>query len=160
TGLGALLAAAVAWSIWGSIPTAAQGDGILLRQGGVADLVSNAAGQVETVTAKVGDVIKKGQAVARIRQDLLLRQIRDREAKLVYLERQRAALLHSADEQKRLRARDLAQQRADLERSIAAIEKDAALLQEKLAAQKSLLDAGLITKETFLATQQALNLKR
>lgn len=160
TGLGALLAAAVAWSVWGSIPTTAQGEGILLRQGGVSDLVMNATGQVEVVTVKVGDVIKRGQAVARIRQDPLIRQIRDSEARLADLKRQRDAVLRSADEQKRLRARDLAQQRADLERSIAASEKDTALLQEKLTAQKNLLDEGLITKETFLATQQALNLKR
>ena len=35
TGLGALLLAAIGWGIWGSIPTEAEGTGILLRQGGV-----------------------------------------------------------------------------------------------------------------------------
>ncbi|HVT18282.1 MAG TPA: NHLP bacteriocin system secretion protein [Thermoanaerobaculia bacterium] len=159
-GLGALLLAAIGWSVWGSIPTEAQGEGILLRRGGVSDLVSAAAGQVEEVLAKVGDVIEKGQPVAKIRQEPLLRQIHDSQAKLTDLRREYDALLRSADEQKRLRARDLEQQRADLERSIGALEKAVALLQERLGAQKSLLDEGLITKETFLTTQQALNSKR
>ena len=63
-GLGALLLAAVLWGIWGSIPTEAQGSGILLRQGGVSDLVANASGQVQEVLVGVGDTIEKGQPVA------------------------------------------------------------------------------------------------
>jgi HlyD family secretion protein len=160
TGLGALVLAAIAWGVWGSIPTEAQGEGILLRRGGVSDLVSAASGQVEEVLVRVGDVIAKNQPVARVRQDPLLRQIRDSQARLAALRREYDTLLRSADEQKRLRARDLGQQRADLERSIEALDKAVTLLQERLGAQKNLLDEGLITKETFLTTQQALNAKR
>ncbi len=160
TGLGALLLAALGWGIWGSIPSEAQGEGILLRQGGVSDLVSAANGQVTEVLVSVGDVIEKGQPVARIRQDALARQIQDNRAKLAALQGEYAALQRSADEQKRLRARDLAQQQADLERSIAAAEKDVALLRERVDAEKSLLDDGLITKQAFLTTQQSLNTKR
>ncbi|HSU82258.1 MAG TPA: NHLP bacteriocin system secretion protein, partial [Thermoanaerobaculia bacterium] len=87
-GLGALLLAAIAWGIWGSIPTEAQGDGILLRQGGISDLVSNAAGQVQEMLVGVGDVIEKGQPVARIQQDALLRQIADDRSKLTALRSQ------------------------------------------------------------------------
>ncbi|MEO6194090.1 MAG: NHLP bacteriocin system secretion protein, partial [Thermoanaerobaculia bacterium] len=81
TGIGALLLAAIGWGIFGSIPTTSQGDGILLRQGGISDLVSNAAGQVQEVLVGVGDVIEKGQPVARIQQDALLRQIADDRSK-------------------------------------------------------------------------------
>ena len=160
TGLGALLLAALGWGIWGSIPSQAQGEGILLRQGGVSDLVSVANGQVTEVLVSVGDVVEKGQPVARIRQDALVRQIQDNRAKQAALQSEYAALQRSAEEQKRLRARDLAQQQADLERSIAAAEKDVALLRERVDAEKSLLDDGLITKQAFLTTQQSLNTKR
>lgn len=160
TGLSALLLAALGWGIWGSIPSAARGEGILLRQGGVSDLVSAANGQVSEVLVGVGDVIEKGQPVARIRQDALSRQIQDNRSKQAALQAEYAALQRSAEEQKRLRARDLAQQRADLERSIEAAEKDVALLRERVDAQKNLLDDGLITKQTFLTTQQSLNAKR
>jgi HlyD family secretion protein len=160
TGLGALLVAALGWGIWGSIPSEARGEGILLRQGGVSDLVSAANGQVSEILVGVGDVIEKGQPVARIRQDALSRQIQDNRAKQAALQAEYAALQRSAEEQKRLRARDIAQQRADLQRSIEAAEKDVALLRERVEAQKSLLDDGLITKQTFLTTQQSLNAKR
>jgi len=159
-GLGALLLATVAWGIWGSIPTEAQGDGILLRQGGISDLVSNAAGQVQEMLVGVGDVIEKGQPVARIQQDALLRQIAGDRAKLAALRSQYEDAARISGQQKQLRARDLAQQRADLQRSIESLEKDVSLLRERLDAQQGLLNDGLITKETFLTTQQSLNAKR
>ena len=160
TGLGALLLAGLAWGIWGSIPSQAHGEGILLRQGGVSDLVSAANGQVAEVLVSVGDVIAKGQPVARIRQDSLIRQIRDNKSRQTALQSEYVTLQRSAGEQKRLRARDLAQQRANLERSIDALQKDVALLQERVAAQKNLLDDGLVTKQTYLTAQQDLNAKR
>ncbi|HET9210901.1 MAG TPA: NHLP bacteriocin system secretion protein [Thermoanaerobaculia bacterium] len=159
-GLGALLLAAVAWGIWGSVPTEAQGDGILLRQGGISDLVSNAAGQVQEMLVGVGDVIEKGQPVARIQQDALLRQIAGDRAKLADLRSQYEDAARVTGQQKQLRARDLAQQRANLQRSIESLEKDVSLLRERLDAQQGLLNDGLITKETFLTTQQSFNAKR
>ena len=160
TGIGALLLAAIGWGVFGSIPTVSQGDGILLRQGGISDLVSNAAGQVQEVLVSVGDVIEKGQPVARIQQDALLRQIADDRSKQAVLRSQYAEAVRIADQQKQLRARDLAQQRANLQRSIETLEKDISLLRERLDAQQGLLNDGLITKETFLTTQQSLNAKR
>jgi HlyD family secretion protein len=160
TGIGALLLAAIGWGVFGSIPTTSQGDGILLRQGGISDLVSNAAGQVQEVLVSVGDVIEKGQPVARIQQDALLRQIADDRSKQGVLRSQYAEAARIADQQKQLRARDLAQQRANLERSSESLEKDISLLRERLDAQQALLNDGLITRETFLTTQQSLNAKR
>lgn len=159
-GLGALLLAAVGWGIWGSIPTEAQGDGILLRQGGISDLVANAAGQVQEMLVGVGDVIEKGQPVARIQQDALLRQIADDRSKLALLRSQYEDAVRVSNQQKQLRARDLVQQRADLQRTIESLEKDVSLFRERLDAQQGLLNDGLITKETFLTTQQSLNAKR
>jgi HlyD family secretion protein len=160
TGLGALLLAAIGWGIWGSIPTESQGEGILIREGGVSSLVAAGSGQVEEVLVAVGDSIAKGQPVAKIRQDSLLRQIHDNTSKLAALRGELAAAVRSSGEQKRLRARDLAQQRANLQRSIEAAEKDVGLLREKVEAEQALLNDGLITKQAFVTTQQALNAKR
>lgn len=160
TGLSLLLAAGLGWGVWGSIPSTAQGEGILLRQGGVSELVAAAGGQVEEMLVGVGDVIEKGQPVARIRQDVLLRQIQDGRAKLEAEEGEVASLRRAAGEQKRLRGRDLAQERADLERTIAALTADLALLEERLLSEEALLKDGLITKQTLLSTQQLRNTRR
>jgi HlyD family secretion protein len=156
----ALVAAALGWGFFGSIPTEAPGAGILIRRGGVSDLVAAGSGQVSELLVAVGDTLVKGQPVARIRQEPLLRQIRDTRLKLAD---QRAAyqeMLHSTEEQKRLRVRELAQQRANLEGSIAALAKSVALLEEKVVAEQKLVAEGLMTKLAQLATQQSLNTSR
>ena len=158
--LGAILLASLGWGIWGTIPTEATGAGILLRRGGVSDVVTAAAGQMDEIQVKVGDVIAKGQPVARIRQDAIVRQIKDNEARLAALRSEFADAARTSEEQKRLRARDLAQQRANLQHSIETLEKDQALLAERMEAERKLLDDGLITKQAFLTTQQTLNQKR
>jgi len=158
--VGTLLAGALAWGIWGSIPTEATGEGILIRRGGVSDLVAPGTGQVEEILVQVGDVIAKGQPVATIRQEALNRQINDTRSKLASLRGEYQDLLRYAGEQKRLRERDLAQQRANLLRSIDTLEQDLGLLRERIDAEAKLLEDGLITKQAFLTTQQSYNAKR
>ncbi|MES1240551.1 MAG: NHLP bacteriocin system secretion protein [Acidobacteriota bacterium] len=155
--LGALLLAALGWAIFGSIPTEAGGEGILLRQGGVTSLVAAEQGQVEELLVSVGDVIAKGQVVARVRQQELLRQIQDSRDRLADVRAEYDDLRRYAGEQGRLRDRDLAQQRANLEQSVRSLEKEVELADDQVAAQRDLLKDGLVTKQTFLASEQHLN---
>ena len=156
-GLGAVIVASLGWAVFGSIPTEARGEGILLRRGGVSSLVAAEAGQVEELLVGVGDVIATGQVVARIRQEELLRQIQDSRDKLTDVRAEYRDLLRYAGEQRRLRERDLAQQRANLERSIRALEREVELARERVAVEQQLLADGLITKQTLLASEQRLN---
>lgn len=158
--LAALLAAGVAWGFAGTIPTEARGGGMLLRRGGVSDLVSAASGQVEEILVSVGDSVEKGQVVAKIRQDSLLRQIEEARSRREAVAQEYRDLLLFAEEQRRLSAQNLAQQRANLERSVATLERQGSLLEERIAAQRELLADGLITRQTLLTTEQELNQTR
>lgn len=158
-GAGAILAAALAWGFFGSIPTEAYGEGILIRQGGVAEVVATGSGQVEELLVAAGDPVVKGQPVARVRQEALLRQINDARATLDAAERERAELLRYAGAERGLRGRDLGQQRANLEQSIAALSRDLDLLKKREASEEALLADGLITRQTLLSTQQSINAK-
>ena len=157
TALGALLLTAVGWGVFGSIPTEATGEGILLRRGGVSNVVTAESGQVEEILVGVGDVIEKGQAVARIRQEELLRQIQDSRDKIAGVRGEYRDLLRFASEQERLRERDLAQQRANLQQNIRALEREVQIAEERIAVERDLLKDGLITKQTLLATEARLN---
>lgn len=158
--LGALLLSALGWGIFGSIPTKASGQGILIRQGGVSDVVATGSGQIEQMKVSVGDVLHAGQPVASVRQDPLLRQIQEGEAKLAQIKVDYQSLLAFAEEQRRLKARDRSQQKANLQQSIQRLEKDASLVTEKLAVRGKLLAEGLITKQSLLDTEQELNSTR
>ncbi len=82
------LAAAVAWSIIGSIPTRVPGEGILISAGGrVVDAVSAAGGRLASIDVVVGDHVSQGQAIARIVQTDV--EERQRSAAEVYRERER-----------------------------------------------------------------------
>ena len=155
--MGALLLTSLAWGIFGSIPTKASGEGILLRQGGVSSLVAAENGQVEEILVSVGDVIQKGQVVARIRQEELLRQIQASRDKLADARAEYQDLVRYAGEQRRLRDQDLAQQRTNLQRSVQALERQVELTRERMASERDLLKDGLITKQTLLASEQSLN---
>ncbi len=158
--LGALLAAGLVWGLVGSIPTLAAGEGIMLRRGGVMDLVATAGGQVDDVLVKVGDVIRKGQRVATVRQQGLLRQAEDLSARRAVADRELQELIRYTRGQTELKERELAEQRANLARTIAALEKNVQLLGERVAAEQKLVDDGLITRQTLLASEQALNAAR
>lgn len=155
--LGSLLVAALAWGVFGSIPTETSGEGILIRQGGVSNVVSAESGQVEEILVSVGDVIEKGQVVARVRQEELLRQIQDTRDKLADVRSEYQELLRYAGEQGRLRGRELEQQRANLQQSIRAYQREVELAQERVAAEQDLLKDGLITKQTLVTSEQRLN---
>lgn len=160
TAVGAILAAAITWGFVGTIPTEAQGEGILLRQGGVSDLVTLGQGQVEEVRLAVGDEVRKGQVVATLRQDELLRRIEDDRSRLADLREEYRDLERYAEEQRRLREQGLEQRRANLRRTIDTLERDLEILRERLEAERGLLDEGLVTRQTLLATEQEVNGKR
>lgn len=155
-----LILVTLGWGVLGSIPTNAFGEGILIRRGGVSDVVSAGSGQVEEVLVGVGDSIDKGQVVARIRQRGISRQIADNEARLAALREDYEHLKIYAQEQTRLSAGNEAQQRTGLERSITTLERQLQLLEENLKVQTELLNDGLITQQTILASEQQVNQTR
>lgn len=155
-----LILVAVGWGIWGSIPTNAFGEGLLIRRGGVSDLVSAGSGQVEELLVGVGDTIQRGQVVARIRQQGIERQITDNEARIAALQEDLANLEVYAREQIRLSRANEAQRRSSLERSIGTLERQLQILQENLEVQKELLGDGLITQQTILGSEQEVNATR
>ena len=68
---GGLMAWLLIWSVFGSIPTNVKGQGILLQRDGVlVNASSQASGILKRFTVKIGDVVKKGEPVAYIEQDM------------------------------------------------------------------------------------------
>ena len=73
--IGCILISAFAWGFLGSIPTKIMGHGILLKNGGVSSLQHHTSGQVIDVRFKLGDMVKKGDVVARIELPQLVEKI-------------------------------------------------------------------------------------
>ncbi len=153
--VGGLLLTAILWSFFGSIPTKVQGQGILVKSGGVFEVVSVGAGQVTDIAIQVGDDVQEGQVVARIAQPQLRERIQQARANLRELETQYAKVKQFGSKDLRLQSDYLGQQRANLEEGIAIAEERLGWLKEKIDSQENLLAEGLITKQALLSTKQA-----
>ena len=65
----------IIWSFVGSIPAKLEGTGILLNNAGVYSLNSESQGQITDVRFENGDMVKKGDIIARVDQPYLVEEI-------------------------------------------------------------------------------------
>ena len=162
-----LIFASLIWSIGGSIPSKVLGQGILIKQGGVFDIVSASNGQISDIAVAPGEFIEKGQTVTRIAQPEIVEQIRVEKSRLEEFERQEQNLSQFSSNDVRLQNRVIEQQRNNLASAIDISQKRLNSLKNKIGSQDRLLKQGLITKQQlettrqqFFATQQDIKQKR
>lgn len=84
----------VTWGFIGSIPTHVQAAGILkLRGGGIRQVVARGQAQLEEILVRVGDPVRAGQAVARLRNPELEEQVADAAQTVETLRRDRERMV-------------------------------------------------------------------
>lgn len=155
--LSALLLTAVVWGCVGRIPETVHGQGMLVKSGGVLQVVPSAGGRVTDIAVSVGDLVTAGQIVARVAQPELADQLNQALAKLADLRAERASSLAFGRRDLALQNAALAQQRSAAEQSVAAAEESQRWLEQKIVEQEKLAQQGLITKQTLLATREQFN---
>ncbi len=158
--LGALLVTGIAWGCLGSIPETVAGLGMLVKSGGVAQVVPATPGRVADVAVAVGDEVHEGQVVARIEQPDLANQLHQAKATLATLRDQHAQQLRRGVENVRLQGEFQDRQRLALTQGIEADEHALASLGEKLEAEQQLVAKGLLTRSSLLGTRQSFDATR
>lgn len=152
--LGLLLVTAVVWGFTGSLAENVGGRGMLVKSGGVLEVVSNAAGRVTDVALNPGDSVTAGQVVAWVAQPELFDNLQAARRKLEALridQRQNDAY---TDADAALQKRNLEHQRDNLVQSMNATKRSLDALAERVTSQEQLVRQGLITRATLLSTQQ------
>ena len=157
TGLGILVVTAVIWGVYGTIPTKVQGNGVLIKSGGVYDIESETAGKITAIYQKQGDIIKKGQITARVAQPELIEKIKKAREDIndLLLEKERVGAFSEKDLEMQRKA--ITQKKKMSLQAIENTQKDIKNLEEQLANQKDLFSQGLITKTNYLQTQQEID---
>lgn len=138
TALIGLIVVAIMWSIFGSIPTKVIGSAMLIKTGGVVEVSARSSGLITDVSVRAGDMVKRGQKIARIAQPDLLEQfnsLKARKAELLTKSQMSQALLQQKRE---------------------TLKSDNEALRRRLDDQRDLLKDGLITRQSLLTTQQQL----
>ncbi|MCG9966575.1 NHLP bacteriocin system secretion protein [Pelotomaculum terephthalicicum JT] len=85
--IGCILATSLLWGILGRVPLKVNGQGIIIKSFGMYNIAHPAGGQISDLRVSVGDVVKRGDVVARIEQPDLVTQINDLKAGLERLKK-------------------------------------------------------------------------
>lgn len=149
-----LLLATLVWASYGTSTTEVAGQGLLLRQGGVSQLVAPGIGEVEEVLAAVGDVLAEGQPVATLRQDAFLREVALAQARARELGERGRALERDTQEARRLLAERIAAERESLLAALPPLERNLEILEGQLAAEREVNTLRHRVATTRLALEQ------
>lgn len=181
--LSGLVSGAIIWSIWGRIPVTVSAQGILVRPDSIRTLQASASGRITQVEIEEGDVIQKGEIIARIDQyelSLELDQERDKLKELeqdqidaTTLEQQKTNVDRLAQTQQRLAFQNdlekapgksltlknqtltaLRKQQDGLRKNLAESEALLPILKERLEKRKQLRQQKVIVDDVLLQAQQ------
>src|SRR5262245_6110293 len=82
--------AATVWAVTAGLPTTAVGQAIIVRTGGVINVVARGAGVVRSIDVTVGGHVNANQVIARIGQPTLVDRLRGMQESVVELRAKRA----------------------------------------------------------------------
>ncbi|OQA79692.1 MAG: Colicin V secretion protein CvaA [bacterium ADurb.Bin243] len=159
----ALLAAALAiatgliWGVFGTISYKVSGTGMLIKTGGLFNISHDFTGKIIDIRVREGDFVKEGDVVARIDQSTTLNQIVDLREKIKNLVAQKEKTISYNSESNIKNIEYIDDEAKKLNDSIKSNTENLKILNEKLANQKTLVEKGLITKDTALSTKQQIN---
>jgi HlyD family secretion protein len=163
--VGLVIGAALVWSITGKLPTAVTGRGVLARPSHIVDSQTLAAGRLEVLNIKAGDVVKKGDVIGRIDQTDIRKQLEQDRGLLADLQSQDRAktdlqnqqfqLHHSRDDSQRA---FLDLQRQSLTKSLDDARRLSPLLNRRLDSLSNMKKEGLLAEVApdLLSAEQAV----
>lgn len=152
----ALLGGAILWGFVGNVPTRVQGTGVIIKTGGIYDVMPLATGQVTSVSARPGDRVEEGEVIAHIDQPALTDEIDKAKARLKELRTRHRRLKQFQKRDTELQIELVKQEKESYKSSIRDAEKRISWLKEKVKSQEDLLEEGLITEKTLLRTKNKL----
>jgi HlyD family secretion protein len=152
--VGVVLLGGLVWAVLGRIPVNVGGTGILVKSGGVLEVIAVNAGQITDVAVGVGDAVTEGQAVARVAQPELSGILAQAKANLADLRAQHEQLVSFGSKDVKLQSDQLHQQRTAIVQAIVSTRREARWTRHKLRIQEQLVDDGLMLRQTLLDTRE------
>jgi len=150
----ALLGLALVWGYNGRLPSVVNGQGIIVRKGGVLNVVAAGSGVVAKLDVNVGDRISAQQLVARIAQPAMLEKLKGAQEKLTEARRERDRSHVLLEDEASLAVDTIERKRANAEREIVHLDEQAKLAREQVTVQDELLAYGIVTKQKTIEARQ------
>ncbi|WNV03566.1 NHLP bacteriocin system secretion protein [Candidatus Methylospira mobilis] len=157
SGLMLALAATLFWSVFGSIPTRIAGQGILLKRGGVHVVVAQGAGVISHLEPlKPGDRLMEGQIIVSIAQPVASSQRDAAKVNLAELEQEESVMAQAVEHNLELSRQHFKQREKAIALGKEAKGELVQSLQLTLQGQEALLRDGIITRQSYENSRQAL----
>ncbi len=147
--LAAAVMAVLVWGWFGSVSTEVGGQAVFVRSGGLDSVAVGSSGRITDIAVAPGDLVQKGQLIARLSQTDLQDNLVAKRAQKRDLENQHAWLKGLFAQQAQLQHTFVSDQRRTLNEQIA-------ILQERLKTQEELLADGLVVRRDLLSTRSEL----
>jgi HlyD family secretion protein len=151
-----LIILALVWGYVGRIPSIISGQGVIVRRGGVINVVAAGSGVMAQLKVNVGDRITAGQIVAAVAQPAMLEKRKNAEQALAQARRERDRSHALRMEQAKMETAAIQRQHANAELEAKHLEEQAELAKENVSAQDQLLAAGIIIKQKAIEASQNL----
>lgn len=143
-----LLAAIVAWGIWGKIPDQVEGKGILVSAGGrVLDAMSPAEGTITSLFVKQNDLVEKDQEIAVIEQSALRQEYEGAQETLKERQDEKRQIVETFAREFALKQKNFAEQSTAQRQIIAAAEQRAQYLKSAIAGREKLVEKGILPRD-------------
>ena len=155
--LALMIAAVLAWSAIGRLPSRVAGDGLVLPQGGrVLEVQARGSGILSALAVRVGDQLEAGQVIGRLGSTESERELAGVQKELEERRRDLTQTIAAAQSELRLRTESLRRQRATIDLRIQTARGREATLQERLATTEQLFRERLVTRAQVIGTQNEL----
>lgn len=151
--VGVAIIIAAGWSVTGRVPEQVTGSGILIRSGGIFQVVAQSSGAVGDVSVEVGDRVTEGQVIARVAQPELVQQVGRARARVTQLKTVHDHLVRFQRNNTNLNGAYAERRRATLANSIAAAEELLRALEQRIKSEESLVEQGLFTRQQLVQTK-------
>lgn len=143
---------ALIWGIYGSIPFKVSGQGLLMNQGGIFTVQSEAGGIVDNIYVKRQDSVLRGQTLSILSQPDLESELQGFRGKLADLHKKYGYVKKYGNEESREKLISLKIRKTTIEFGINSYTERIKRLKKQVEDQKYLYKQGLITKSTLFST--------
>lgn len=157
SGIAILFITALLWGILGSIPTNISGMGIFIKGEGLKDISSPTSGQVTALYVSSGEMLKRGEMVARVARPDLIAEISQKRKVIKEHDLEIERIKNASQKQLSLQKTLDAKKTASINKEILSMEEQIDWLEKRSENQKQLLEKGLITKNTYISTKEEIN---
>lgn len=154
--LGMVVFLTVIWGFYGTLPVKVSGQGILIKSGGVKNVVTSDGGQVMDLQVEVGSIVERGDIVARLDHPALKTKLENERARLNDLLEERDQIEQFNTEELALNIDDFRQKRGTLRQKLDSLRDQRDWLEQKVDSREQLLEDGLITQQQLVDTRQEL----